>query len=290
MSTACERQPSEFASLGPGPLRADAFDLVAITALINLSQIAHSSFYLLVVILASGCAMIWRRARRSAWFWMALAAVWAPRLILHWETNEDHVYVGAYWCLAIGLSLLGGDAPTILARNARWMIGLTFALACVWKLTSADYLDGSLFHYKLLFDYRFREGLTIPLAGLSMDTALANVEAIRELRNAGSDLREVSLQFPAKVSWLAQAMTWWTLLIEAALALMFLFANHPFCRRLKDVGLLVFALTTYLVVPVLGFGCLFMSMGLAQCEPRQHYARWAYFITSLILMAFMNLG
>lgn len=283
-----DNPPVRFEGMGPGPWRFDAFDLVAITALINLVQIAHDAFYLAVVLVASVCAGLWRRVRRSGWFWIALAAIWTPRLVFYWEHNEDHVYLGIYWCLAIGLAMLGGSAPDILARNARWLIGLAFAWACIWKCTSPDFVGGSLFHYKLLFDFRFREGITMPLAGLASEMAAANVAAIRELRDAGSGLSHVSLQFPVAVSWLAQVMTWWTLFIEGILAILFIFPTMRLSQRFRDVSLLFFALTTYLIVPVLGFGCLFMSLGIAQCDPGRMSMRWAYFVTSLVLMATLN--
>jgi len=81
-------------------------------------------------------------------------------------------------------------------------------------------------------------------------------------------------------------MTWWTIIAEGALAVLFLWPwQHVVVRRLRNIGLMLFALSLYLIVPVLGFGNLFMVMGLAQCRPEERKTRTAFIAASVLFLA-----
>ncbi len=227
--------------------------------------------------------------RRSPWMWLFLAASWWPELIFRWEHHEDHCYVINYWCLAIGLSLAGRESYLNLKINARLLIGLTFAFGCFWKITSPDFVDGSLTLYKLLFDPRFSAGITSPL-GLVPDQAANDQAAAALYSQAGTGLVHATVvSFQPALHWLAQGMTWWTIAIEAVIAIFFLMPGTLLARKLKDASLMVFALTTYFFVPVVGFGCLFCAMGAAQCEPWQRRTRAAYLLLAIVVIVRANM-
>lgn len=258
----------------------DSFDLLAFLTGFCLLFLSYEMRYLsaltLLVILFS------RTLRRSPWLWLATAASFWPHLILHWETHEDHSYLINYWCLAIGLSRLGKHSFSTIKTNARLLIGLTFAIGCFWKITSADFMDGSLHTYNMLYDTRFAAVFATPF-GLIPDSA-ANVAALEAVRtSAGASLNTAQVAFEPGLVWVAHAMTWWTVAIEAVIACFFLWPTMSLSKQFRDLSLMVFTATTYFLVPVLGFGCLLCAMGAAQCEAKQRWTRMSYAVLSLTI-------
>jgi len=97
----------------------------------------------------------------------------------------------------------------------------------------------------------------------------------------------VNLDFPYRVTILAWLMTIWTIVIEGAIAAMFLLPANRITDRFRDATLILFMLTTYIVVPVLGFACAFVAIGVAQTQsPR---AKLGYLLTSLTLFVWLSM-
>jgi hypothetical protein len=69
-------------------------------------------------------------------------------------------------------------------------------------------------------------------------------------------------------------MTWWTLFIEAWIAVAFLLPDRTRVGRLRDLPLLGFVLTTYAIATVQGFGYLLLAMAL--CQARGSNVKIAY--------------
>ena len=90
--------------------------------------------------------LLWRRALTHPSLWLALATLTGIRVMADWPLSDNHAYLLSYWCLACGLANLSEEAQRYLARNARWMIGLVFAFALLWKLLpGSDYTSGVFF-------------------------------------------------------------------------------------------------------------------------------------------------
>ena len=159
------------------------------------------------------------------------------------------------------------------------MIGLCFAIGFVWKIISSEFFESSLFHFKLLFDFRFEEMVTQPIGGLSSLASQENLDAYQKIRMSAPG-SEVSLHIPQRVTWLAYAMTVWTIIIEGAISWAFLFSGK-LAERSRDLILMFFMLSTYFVVPVMGFASVFTAMGVAQT--RSNRMRIAYLVTHGIL-------
>lgn len=263
-------------------VRYDAFDLTALMTSLCLLFVAHAPELKFVALVAVVGVLFCQPICRTAWFWLGIAASWWPHLIFNWEVHEDHSYLINYWCLAMGLSLAGRESYATLQTNARLLIGLTFAFGCFWKISSPDFMDGSLNLYNLLFDPRFHGGLASTW-GLVPDH-VTNVQTLTDVRTGLAPVNLGHVTFEPGLSWLASGLTWWTVLIELALALFFLWPRVPVSKRWKDPALLLFTATTYVFVPVLGFGCLFCAMGAAQCEPRQRRLRLVYGLLALLII------
>jgi len=223
---------------------------------------------------------------RSPSLWLGLTVLTGLRVTLDWSIADNHAYLLCYWCLAISLALISHNVPSCLALNGRLLIGLAFAFAVIWKLVlSPDYLDGRFFRVMMLTDQRFSEWVQLA-SGLTP-------EALDELRNFVHPRKEEKQpadeplplpQEPARFLWLARVSTWWTVIIESAVAVSFLWPLGRGISLLRDIFLLGFCLTTYLIVMVEGFGWLLLSMGIAQCDPQRNWVKLGYLITFAVIL------
>ncbi|QGG95462.1 hypothetical protein [Actinomarinicola tropica] len=200
-------------------------------------------------------------ARHPAW-WLAVGAVLALRQITAWEGVDNHVVVTTYWCLALGVCLLASDPTRAIGRSARLLIGLVFGFAVAWKIMSPDFLNGDFFRYTLLADERF-EFVTRHLGGVSTTAYERNQAELASLHAAAPDARTAQLDLGPRVSTMAVAMTWFAVVTESAIAATHLAPLPPARTWWRPATLLFFCAGTYLVVPVGGFGCLLVTMALA---------------------------
>ncbi len=237
------------------------------------------------VLILAGVALLSPVLARSPWTWLALCAATGWRLVAGWPLHDNHDYLTSLWCLAIATSLAAPDARAALARNARLLVGLTFLFATLWKgVLSPDFVDGTFFRVTLLEDSRFAN-LAVVAGG--MDDALfdANDEA-RVAYARGVAWSRSGFVEPPAVPRLALLLTVYTLAIEAALALAFLWPGSGGPARWRDALLVVFAATTFAVASVAGFGWLLMTLGLAQCGAERPRARGLYLAAFFLILVY----
>ena len=103
-----------------------------------------------------------------------VALLVAARIVVVWPLSDNHIYLLAYWCLAIGLALSSAAPAATLSASSRWLLGAAFAMAVLWKaVLSPDYIDGRFFRVTLLTDERFADA-SLVFGGLSRDQMAAN--------------------------------------------------------------------------------------------------------------------
>lgn len=214
-------------------------------------------------------------------------AAWATVCVLLWGFNladwawiDNHKYLMSYWALVCVLALISPRPGEVLAHNARWLIGLAFAFALLWKLLAGQYLDGSFLHYTFLGDERLSFASRW-LGGLSVDQLAHNRAVEAELADHPALGAAVAFHTTALMRQTALISSYWTLFIEGTVAFAFLLPSRLATefheksttgpRRLlgwfsatRDLWLLGFLLTTYLLLPVLGFAYLLAVMGFCQ--------------------------
>lgn len=264
----------------------NVFDLVAFLTVYTLIGNSHTTVDMgfAVIVAALAC---FSKIRNHCGFWFGVVAVSLPRMAINFHGYEDHCFYLIYWCAALGLALSGENREFVLRKSGRLLIGICFALGCVWKLVSAEFTGGSVFHFTLLFDRRMAEMITSPIGGASVASLTENLAAYQALRAADQPGNAITLDFPGRVSFLAWLMTAWTIAIEGLIAALFLLPSSRFTDRFRDLSLIFFMLTTYMVVPVLGFACAFVALGVAQTQsPR---IRLAYLLTSLTLFGWFSM-
>jgi hypothetical protein len=223
---------------------------------------------------------------RNRTLWLLLASLMASRTVLNWWTQDNHVFLLTYWCLAVYLSLTTDEPAETLAVNGRALIGLSFAFAALWKVVlSRDFLDGTYFHYTFLADPRFQDFGAV-FGGMSSASYDEIARALAQLGDPTASVEVVQLPSTSMLVALAKLSAWWTAAIESALAAAFLLPSRFGVARYRHALLLLFACTTYLVATVATFGWVLMTIGVGQCEPELRRTRVLYVATCLLVLAY----
>ena len=115
--------------------------VLTLTAIILLLRPLDLWWVAPVVIAAACLSLLNPSVRRSPMTWILIALLIAVRIVAVWPLADNHIYLLAYWCLAIGLAIGAAAPAATLAASSRWLLGAAFALAVLWKAgLSADYV------------------------------------------------------------------------------------------------------------------------------------------------------
>jgi hypothetical protein len=263
--------------------RADLAQRVTLVAL--LLHPVGGSWTRPAIALCAAAGLLFEAPRRQAYFWAALFALAAWRVVGAWPLGDNHAWLLGYWLLALLLATRARDGDALLAWNGRMLIGLVFAFATLWKLIAPDYLDGRFFLVTLIDDARL-EAFTRLVAGLDGE----QVAALRDLVRTHTDgLRPEAAsdpELPARLVIVARVLTVSLLALEAAVALTFLSPAATHLARARHALLLGFCTAVYALAPVEGFAWLLLSMGVASCETTRPRTRRAYVLVfGFVLLA-----
>lgn len=238
-----------------------------------------------LILAVAGAALLFPRALESRATWFGLAALVTLRIAADWPLPDNHVYLLAYWCLAIALALGATDPTRTLMASGRLLLGLAFLAAVIWKaVLSPEYLDGRFFRVTLVTDERFADVVQL-LGGLSEDQLEHNREVLAPLPEGAALLDPPALVEPPAFERLVRFSTVGLLAAEALLATVCL-ASVPGGTIATHVLLIVFCAITYAFAPVAGFGWLLLSIGAALCRPGQHALRAAYVATWFLVFVY----
>jgi len=264
--------------------------LLMLTLHVHIYEIVDAAVLTLALI-----GIFFPASRTSYWLWGGIASTLALGLSYNWFDTDNHMYLTAYWCVGIATTtaLVPPDRHDRALRHiALGLIICAMTLAVVWKVRASDYLSGDFFQFTLLLEPRFT-----PFAHILADVPLQDLAANRDARERilsghlyGDTTNLVALK--GEVAWLATGMTWWTLCIEAfiaiALAIGLRAPPGSLLRRFRLVPLMIFLASTYLVASVTGFGWLLATLAVAQTDAdeirtRQALAVLVIFITFLTI-------
>jgi hypothetical protein len=237
------------------------------------------------ILLLAALGLVWRRALTHPALWLGLAFLTALRVVADWPLPDNHAYLLSYWCLACGLCFFAENPAAALARNGRWLIGLVFLFASLWKLAlSGDYASGLFFRVTMLADPRL-EGFARIAGGLSLEQLDSLREHIDVHADGGFPQYLAAPEEPGRFVLIAQAAAWWNMLINAALALVFLVPVTWLLSRCRNALLLCYCVVTYAVATVASFGWLLIAMGVGQTTETERRVRIAYVaVFALILL------
>lgn len=243
--------------------RAAAWSPLTVSIWVTLTTVVLFSPWpsLLPVLAVALAGIAWPHLTRRAWFWFALAAIRFVTLVpFEWATLDNHHYLLTYWLVALGCVQLSSDPQRTAALSGRLLIGLAFVAATLWKLATPDFASGEFFRFLLATDATPAPiGLWLP--GADAELVNSNREAVYDVLVGGSGA--TTFQESSLAPTVAAVLAWWTLLIEAAVALVFLTPLGGRLRLVRHVALIAFIVTTYPVAPVMGFGWTLVALGLA---------------------------
>jgi hypothetical protein len=244
-------------------------------------------WWLAPFILAAAClSLVSRAVRRAPITWILVALFVAARIVAVWPLSDNHIYLLAYWCLAIGLALSSANPAGTLSVSSRWLLGGAFAMAVLWKAAlSPDYVDGRFFRVTLLTDERFADA-SLVFGGLSREQMIQNRAFLEPLPEGAELLTPPPFVEPPRLRAFAAAATWGGLLLEGLIALTCLVPVKGRLDLARHGLLLAFCVTTYALAPVAGFGWLIATMGLAQCRPHQQSLHGAYLAVFILILLY----
>ena len=260
--------------------------LTAITLLMRPLDV----WWIAPFVLAAAClSLVLRSVRRAPITWLTLSLLVAIRIAVVWPLSDNHIYLLAYWCLAIGLAMLGPASATTLATSSRWLLAAAFGLAVLWKaVLSPDYTDGRFFRVTLMTDGRFADASLI-FGGLSREQMDGNREFLKPLPDGAELLTPPPFVEPPRLRAFAAAATWGGLSLEALIALLALVPLSDRLQIARHAALLLFCVTTYALAPVAGFGWLLAAMGLAQSRPDQRIVAGCYVAVFVLILLYSEI-
>jgi hypothetical protein len=224
--------------------------------------------------------------RRAPTTWLLVAVLIAARVAVVWPLSDNHIYLLAYWCLAIGLALTGPAPAATLSTASRGLLGVAFVLAVMWKaVLSPDYTDGRFFRVTLLTDERFADAALV-FGGLTRDQMDVNRTYLEPLPEGAELLTPPPFIEPPRLKAFAVVATWGGLFLEALVATLCLIPGRGRIELARHAALLTFCVTTYALAPVAGFGWLIATMGLAQVRSDQRWLRGAYVAAFVLILLY----
>lgn len=230
----------------------------------------------------AGCGLVVESASRRAWFWIGMLALTVAQM--SWE-SDNHIYLFAYWLLTLGLASILPNGEQICALNARGLIAGAMGLSVLWKaVLSSDYMSGTFFHTTFFADARFKDFAS--LVGGMTDELWNYNRFLLSAVDGGALPSPVFLKSTPRLWALAVASTWWTVTIEALIAVLFLLPARWRWLKAREWALLAFVGSTYAVAPVPGFGWLLTILGLAQCEKERRAARLGLLASFVLILAY----
>jgi hypothetical protein len=259
-------------------------DAAIIMTLLLLALFPNKSSFVAVPVAAIAIgALLVPRLRHDASVWWALAATIVVGNFREIEITDNHHYLIGYWCLAIGCALKSARPRASLATAGRWLIGLMFMIAVLYKVATPDFLDGRFFVHSLLYDSRFEPLARI--AGLEPRVRHANELARAELTAPQRTLEAAPIVIPSSIVVAANIMTVWTISIELLIAIAFC-GPRQMLHRWRHPALLTFVATTYVLAPVIGFGWGLIAIGAIVCRPDERMWRGAYIAAFVLLQLY----
>lgn len=220
--------------------------------------------------------------------WLALSVVNTVALVDVWVSADNHKYLTVYWIYVVTLAVSVSDrklGETILAWHGRFFLVFVFCAAAVQKTISPTYMSGEMFEMRLLIDERFKA--FGHLLGLDKAVAETAYELSARLRNPMTEFEGGAVALPSsdRIRTLGLVITWYDLLIQYAIGLIFI-PGRGVTDRIGHYLLLFFIFTTYLPAPVYGFGWLLAIYGLCLSWKKYPAFNIAYTVSFVVILIY----
>lgn len=220
--------------------------------------------------------------------WVILSIVNTIALVDGWVSADNHKYLTVYWVYVVTLAVSVQSrqlGEAILAWHGRFFLVFVFCVAALQKTFSPTYMSGEMFEMRLLIDERFKA--FGHLFGLDRAVSDAAFDLSAQLRNPLTEFEGNAVTLPStdKVRMLGLVITWYDLLIQYAIGLIFLPAR-AITDRIGHYLLLFFIVATYLPAPVFGFGWLLAIFGLCLSWKKYPLFNIAYTASFVLILLY----
>ena len=264
----------------------EVLPLVTIMVLVLVLMMAHLTWAIAVPIKALVIAgLLFKRVRTDPRMWCVLTALLAVALYVDWHPRDNHQYLIIYLSLMLFciFHISREHRDQVLATSGRLLIGAVMVFAVIWKAITPDYLSGDFFHHGLL-THPHLQNIAAVFTDVCADVLAENsqIVALFDLNYLTTTPEDsVAIEGSPQIGTMAFVMTWWTIAIEAIIALLFLWprrfgGGHSVVFYGRHLALALFIATTYPPAPIIGFGWALVILGLADCADRPTVLRPLY--------------
>jgi hypothetical protein len=210
--------------------------------------------------------------------WGVISVLLTQTLLLHWFELDNHQFLIAYWSWCLYIALATCARPHDVSDVARLLLGLTFAFAAMWKIIGGQYADGSFWIYTLLTDPR-----VAPWTRMVFDSSGSwhNVEALRSVLTPTSQSETAQLQISDALNVAGKVIGVCGIVLETAIAVVFLLPNGSVRRDWARVGLIVSFVVVYIAIPVIGFAWTLIALTLASVRTLPIRVRHALLVLAM---------
>lgn len=215
--------------------------------------------------------------------WWTLLAALVIGNVQNWYLIDNHKYLMTYWTLAVAISLHTTNPRNVLAQNAKVLIALVFGYAVLWKVAGGQYSDGSFLYWTILTDWRLRD-LAVALTGLSGETLDQRTTALRDLGSLGGANASLAIPYVSSLGRLTVTLSWAVLIGEAIVSVLHSLPA-PSLRRLRHLSVILFIVSTYFLLPVVGFAFALAVLGFSQTTEDE----WRWRLIYLALLGVIQL-
>jgi hypothetical protein len=228
--------------------------------LLHFSQsLSHAPLLYVPILILSSIGILFQDVRKSVAFWVIQTIGYFAWLIPNWQLIDNHKFLWGYWLIAITIHTIHQrkhNAIPLLPWAGQSLIAGCMVFAVLQKILSPDYLNGSFFYYAIITDPRFTFLGTL----FNIDFASIITENIKHIHTLKTTSESVTLNGgPAKLTWVANTLTWYTIGIESLLAIVFLLPRKR-VYHWQHWLLLTFS-TLYFILPIKGFAFTLLTMG-----------------------------
>ncbi|MDR6219975.1 hypothetical protein J2Y00_003586 [Deinococcus soli (ex Cha et al. 2016)] len=233
-------------------------------------------------------AAIFRNVLDKELFWFVVLLLVLIPSIIDWWSLGGHAFLILYWILAIFLSFFSKDRLCFVGKAGQYLISCTFLFAAIWKFISPEFANGDVMKYFMITTIPM--GITTsPFTGLDRHSLLSNINNISQLLTQDTT-QTVNLVGKFSVDRPAAILTTITQFIEVAIASSFILPVNNNWSIIREILLILFFLTAYVVMPVPGFAVLFSCIGFTFSKSVYSKAFFlvAFFVWQIITLPFLG--
>ena len=256
--------------------------VLRLTVILLLLHGSHSWTLDVPLRIICGIMLLSQTLIKNSTMWLILCSFLIIGNGLDWNWIDNHKYLITYWCMACTISVISKDIMKVLSWNARHLLGLVFFFAFIWKLIAGQYINGSFLHFVFMTDSRVEVAASF-FGNLESSILPINrllISALKDIPNSGI---HITLETSTSLKSISLIASYWTLFIEGVLVLMFMLPSRFRLTKARDLFLILFIGTTYILLPVTGFAFILGVMGFAQCT-RSHRATQIGYLSILVVI------